>query len=387
MREVRVLRVRFDPGWKKWPTSSDTDLQEIEKPFDYQLTPDLKMVCQTYPAYAAYCHAGHLKLNPGCTTPGDINNLLLPDQCVIDQQIEDFTRLSKDYDIIRWHHSTQCFPPIADVLPSLFKLRILDFGDDCPGSSERKTFPVVHGFNAFIARMLIWEYATGIRTKDKYAALGMKHFYHHIGGPLDWLTVEWAKLGVSVADKWQAIIDGRVANPLDLCFVGCIGYMNPARLAFLTELNARAGSFDFTCALHGKDMRDDLLQPSYEAGVHAAKSVAALYSRSLFGVNFPASSFFNSRLLDLPLTGVVQILHDKNNELSEYDLKPYEHYLPFDGTVDGLFSTIAEAKKDLPAMRNIAIRAEAKTIELVNTCTAAPRFIECIEDWLAGRIQ
>jgi hypothetical protein len=387
MRTVRSVRVSYSSGWNKWPDSQDTGYSTIEKEFSYQLGSDITVQEVIYPAYAAYAHSGILQLHPGCATPGDINNLLLPDARVIAQQLDDLKRLAETRDVICWIHSTQCFKPVADALPALFKLRILDFGDDCPGSSERKTFPVAHGFNAYLARMLTWNYETGERTQHKYAQLGLKHFYHHRGGPLDWLTVEWAKRQLSVEQKWQAILDGAAQNLVDLNFVGCIGRMNPVRYAFMTELNARAASSGLRCALHGKEMRDGLLQPSYEAGIYAAKSVVELYTRSLFGVNFPASSLFNGRLFDLPLTGVIQVLYDKNNELATYGMLPHMHYLPFDGTVEGLFRTVHEAKRDLVALSTMASRAEQKAKELISTCAREHRLTACLQDWLAGRIQ
>lgn len=362
VEEVQIVYARH---WNKWPDTQDTDFEQILKwrnprtVIDPNTGTEIEITSRIYPAYLPYIKAQHLHLHPQCNIGGDINNTLLPHNDVINQWIADLSDLSKECEIIVWHHGMQCFPPVSKYLPSLFKLPILIFGDDCPGSSEIKTFPIIKDFTALIHQMLTWDYQTGTRTVNKYQEIHPNlQCYHQLGGPTDHLTTWKDRINFSIL---------HAKRPILLSFIGCIGWMNPARVTFMQELNVRACELGENVRLYGKDMRDSYLAFGQGEGPAQVRPIGEIYAETQFGINYPASSIFNARFFDLPLMGVIPIMYDKNKELPVYGIKPHIHYLPFDGTVNHLFAVIEGYKDtDLSAMQKAG---EAKALELLKEYT------------------
>jgi hypothetical protein len=163
--KIKQLNVIHDPAWGKWPDTNDDDYSDVLAIRGNRLVDGIEVETRIYPAYMAFATAGNKQL------PIDyqwIDNTKLPGQAVLEQQIEDLKQYGAGCDVIFWDHAKNCYPPVAEYIPQLFKLAILPFADDCPGSSEIKTFPVARYFDALFYQMKVWDFATGERTADKY---------------------------------------------------------------------------------------------------------------------------------------------------------------------------------------------------------------------------
>lgn len=364
MKQLRQIIMGCYLDRDKWPTTGNKDFsgtrESLQSTCQYTLNGETVEV-QTYyfPLYSIYVANGW-KLEPGLEI-GNPNNLLEPDPAVLQQLRLQLTAFGNCYDIILWPHALLCYPYVGDLIRK-FKLSIMTFGDDCPGSSEQKSFPVCRFFDAIVHRMLIWDYASGVRSETKYKEHGAKRCYHDLGGP-DPSLHSWIGEGnLDLPMKLRRMSHFQL--PIDLIWIGCIGWMNPERSAFLTELNRRAAEWQGAgkTVLYGKDMRDGIVG-SQGRGTDGIWT-GPLYRDSLFGLNYPASSIFNGRFFDLPLTGTIQVLHDRNDELKTVGMLPEEHYLSFDGTVDNLFSVMARAKARSD-LAGLGLRAHEKALELL----------------------
>jgi len=365
---VKEVLITDQRSWQKWPDTDDTDfskiIQERRGGNPYRFADegvDLVVDTTTYPQYLPYVRAGVLELPQGMA-PGMVDNTRRPAPAVVNQLVSDLLRLSGDHEILRWQHAYQCFPEVMERISGRFKVCILEFGDDCPGSSEIKTFPVAKYFDALVYRMLTWDYATGVRTAEKYQALGLPYCRMHIGGTSDQLQAWCKDTGFTVQQKAEDLRRGAV--DIDLIFVGCRGDMNPERRAFLTELNHRAGETGHRSLLCGSGMRDGELLPRNDVNRNGYV-VAPYYARSRFGVNFPISSFFNGRLFDLFETGVVQVLHDRHGELTEFGYRNGTHYIGFDGSIANFFQVLKAPREDGEFLSRMALAAKEHTDTVV----------------------
>src|SRR3990167_1162394 len=286
--------------WNCWPETGRLDFSEAlayrsATRYNVGGGRTLTVVSRYYPAYLPFVRAGVLRL-PGALAPGLINNALPPPQAVVDQQLQDLTELSKECEIILWRHSYNCWPWTAQHLPRLFKFRILEFGDDCPGSSEFKTFPVVRHFDVYAHNMVTWDPATGSRVADVYRERGMTDCRFFPMGPSTDIPALHRASGFDIHAKAESIARGQI--PKSLAFVGCAGTMNPARHRFSLAMNEAAVALDaegWNVRLHGLGMRNGLLAGHTNGG----PDLAALYAGSLFGYNVPISSIYNGRLSEI----------------------------------------------------------------------------------------
>jgi len=373
MRELVLHELVIDSSsaWGKWPHTQDTDYSpviESVSPAAYEQD-DLRLVVyrHTYPAHAAYVKVGVLRLPEGMPTWGiDVN--LIPPSRVLEQQLADITEYSKTCKAIRWRHAWQCYPIVSKELPALFPIRILEFGDDCPGSSERKTFPNAAYFNELVHNMYTWDFETGTRVAAMYKERGLAST-HFAALSAATGTIAYAEQnGLTVEAKAESLRSG-AQLPYGLVFVGCAGWLNKRRLGFNTELAKRRAEFaaaGITTRLHGSGCVDGVLEPvNHPNG--SGWVTAPLYWNALLGCNYAISSIFNARLFDLWLSGVGQMIYDKNNELADFGAQPDQHYIAYDGTVDDLLRQAIKWSRDRTGLAELIVRGRDKAREIIST--------------------
>ncbi|MBM4370248.1 MAG: glycosyltransferase family 1 protein [Deltaproteobacteria bacterium] len=329
--------------WGKWPETADLDFSEIlskrwTEVYDVQ---GIRVVFTNryVPAYYPYVHAGITDVSALPVPPGWIDNRKTPDPRVVDS----FLQILADplTDVITWQGPFQCYPEVLRRVRELGCLNIIATGDDCPGSSEAKTFPVAPYADAACVAMLVWDYTSGAMTEAMYKAQGCPRVYPFGSGHVVGLPEAYDKSGNAVEDKIARVLVGDY--DWDLCFVGYAGGGNPVRSTVISDLNGMPKEQgDLRIALHGVGMRDGELP---ERGSSPGGPVSRLYQRCLCGVNLQQSGLLNTRFVDLPACGVVQILHDRHQELKPLGFVPGEHYLPFDGTTANLLAIVREARR------------------------------------------
>jgi hypothetical protein len=326
-------------AWK-WPTSHETS---DGRKFSWNM--------RQYDPYSVYLGES---LPAGMPPRGrEINNLeWLPSAAGQARMIADLERLSKECDVVVWDSAIQCSPAVAEHLKRLFPVSVLYFGDDCPGSSEIKTFPIARYFDAMIYSMHVWNADTGERAIARYGREGIQKFYFLPMVCSHGLTA-W------IADAKFDPLAPRTKD-IDLIWAGSAGFTDRRRwtMGHITEAANRHP--EHRCRLHGYGMRDGHIN-DHPKGL--AYEVAALYSRSLCGVNMPESSIFNCRLFDLWETGVVQLAHDPHGELRDFGFVDGEHFLYWNGDGEHLMGLVQQCKDNPPWAAEIARKAYLKRQE------------------------
>lgn len=364
IHKIKVLEVCHNPAWNKWPETDDTDYSDVlaykwERRYTRgDVTIDL--TAQRFPAFHAYHQVGCREL-PGGLQPTQINSIIHPPQEVMDQQVRDLEHFGKGFQVLSWPGVFQCFAPVAAHLKRIFNFAVLATGDDCPGSSEYKTFPVCPFFDLAQHQMYVWNYETGQLTGDEYRKRGTTHTkFLAPGGGSSGFTVKLADDKFDIQEKIRRIRSGELTY--GLAYVGLNGYPNPLRVSFLTQLNSewqRVHDLGLKTGLWGIGMRDGMLgQKLHPKG--PGLFVAPVYQDALFTINYPVSSIFNSRLIDAWESGVIQLIPDKHGELAALGFKDGEHFIMFDGTLDGCIEKLREWKdrtEDLAKMAEAGYKA------------------------------
>jgi hypothetical protein len=361
---LHAVIVDHSPSWRKWPDTQDTDYTPIlSSPVVrvHKLDEDteIQVIGHYYPAFLPYIRSGHLQLPKELPLPWQIDCRYPPHPCVLEQQLKDLTRLCQDNHIIIWRHGWQAFPPVTQELPRLFHLRLLEFGDDCPGSSEYKTFPHAKFFNALIYNMYTWDFDTGTRVKDKYAAHGIDFAAFGALGMSSALEYYIRDTGFSVTDKANQILQGKPPKKW-LSFVGCVGGMNPKRAEFSRKLDRAAKTYHRQIFLRGIGWSDGELQPHGDSRGDGY-IVGPIYRDTLFGLNYPISSIWNTRAFDLFNMGVVPVVYDKNHEMADFGFIPGEHFIPFNGTVKDCLQACEDMSSKQNDIYNMLLKAKDRS--------------------------
>jgi len=385
---IQQVIVHDDPAWKLWPGTEDADFSHVcamrdVAPADYEFDGQkIKVVSRFYPAYKAFAEAGE---DPPMGYQW-IDNNKVPSQRVLDIMLRDLTELSKECSVVLWDHARNCYPAVAQKIPELFRLAILPFADDCPGSSENKTFPVAKWFDALYYQMKVWDFNTGVLTANKYAEIAprLKCYFKGQNETVG-LAEGLSNTGFNVMDKINNLRRG-VYPAVDLAFVGYRAWH--WRRTFLDGLNNADGA-GLVMRLHGTEMKHGEMDGRYapNPGYHVSK----LYSNTLFGPNAQVSSIFNSRLMDLWRCGVVQMVYDPHAELESEGFVPWVHYVPFDGTVDDLLRLVREMKPQRDRLADImeaaAIKVDQYQTAKSSKAVYARIYGEHIEQVINGRPQ
>jgi len=299
------------------------------------------------------------------------DNTRTPNDCVLQRQLEELEHVAKDCDVIYWQHAHACYPTVAQHLKRLFKQSILYFGDDCPGSSEIKTFPVARFFDALIYSMLVWNGDTGEHAATKYAEQGLSRSYWYpmstSNGVMEWIT------------KNQFMPLEATVRPFDLVWVGNAGFTT-RRQGITAHMVIARGAPDLNCKLYGFAMPDGELDSRARPDV--GFPCAALYSYALCGANVAESSIFNCRLQDLWETGVIQIVNDAHHELAEFGFVDGEHYLSWDGSAQHLMDRIRWCKTNARAVEKMRLDAFMKRRAFASTYNHGMALARAYADFL-----
>jgi len=344
-----IVNVEMLPAWGKWPLTDDTD-DALLAPGPPTWVDGLEISRIHVNPYAGWIRSGRL-VKPRHPYRVD-NREDLPEPVM--SAMLDTLRDARDAlpgvgsAILLWHNAIQCPPTVAAGLRGIFDLCVLNFSDDCPGSTEIKTLPIVHGFDAIIHRMWTWDINTGRTVDSVYEEAGVPIREFTAGGP---------------STRLLAFLQEEPLPPdrgIDLVFIGFLGGNLGKRKGFLEALAAYDHPLVRRARLHGVGLRDGPLgdYPTSARGFSFVRDVLRVYLRSKLGFNYPISSVFNGRLFDLPLSGVVQLVHDPWHELEIVGWKPHEDYVPFDGTPEGLVERAESLLKDGDLRRRIAESAE-----------------------------
>lgn len=361
--DVHEVVVDYVPRWKKWPDTDDADYSQIRAQVGHRRAGELSICSHVYPVHAAFRSVDRSAAGPGCW---EFARSCFS-EAVIEQQLADLREYAKYCKVIYWPHARRLHKRVTSELPSLFPLRILRFGDDCPGSSEKKTFPFAEDFNVLVYHMHVWRYDTGERTDAKYASLGVPYRRLSLLGSTTGLQRYLRTDQFSVGEKADDLVKKGRYPTLGLVWVGCYTTLNLARKRFMDDMaivRKQLHTAGLRTKLHGAGYKvgDGLLTPFR---VDDGATIGPLYTNALFGVNFPMSSLFNTRLFDLWLCGTVQLIHDKNNELAGFGAIPFVHYLPFDGTADGAVATMLAWKDRRVGLSKIMRAGEKLALKLM----------------------
>jgi len=345
--EINQVIATHRHEWRKWPDTDDRDYTSV---LDERWTwtfqrGDTTILVQNrfYPVYSAYLAAGDENLPIRFPV---INNLTPPSPAVLEEQRRALVSLLIDCNAILWEHAHQCFPEVVFSLPpQAFNFRILSHGDDCPGSSDIKTFPVASFFNALCHSMFVWNNDTGALTADEYRNRGVEYTRFCPNVMSAGLPAGLAEAGFSIAAK-QDLIRSEAATP-DMAFVGFTGNGERAQLfRDLRLAHARQEQHGVSMKLYGAvGMPDGVLEPRdppHPKGL--GYPMASLYAGAFSSLNIAISSLFNCRLADLWFSGVVQFVRDRWGELAKNGFVDGEHYISFDGTAYDLLTKVRELK-------------------------------------------
>lgn len=354
-KRIKQVVVASDPGWGKWPHTDDTDFTGFfDKVWETKYE-DIIVENHLLPISLAYRKIGFAQKPPGF--PG-INNTKAHPPGVTDEQkllLDHFA----GFDSILWEHTHQCHPEVASTLPERFPLRIIAFGDDCPGSSELKTFPVCKWFNALYHSMMTWSFQGGENVGEMYRQRGLDRTYFKASTESAGLFPRMQEMDFDVYRKIDVVARGE-RLPIDMVFVGHFGgHQWRFRLLKKSSMTVPSG---MEVRYYGVNAPHGTLEPrTPPQGM--GYTLPPVYANALFGVNPQMSSLFNTRLMDLWLMGVAQVIYDPHQELVRQGFEPGVHYVSFNGSAEHLWEQIMSwgaRPSDLAAMLR---RAHERCVE------------------------
>jgi len=351
---VNVVVATHRPEWGRWPDTDDRDLAAVmdEPPVDRTMTyrgREFIVREHLYPVYEAFL-ALDLPLDRHYS---ELNNMRPLPAEISQRHVEQLRRFADERGckVLWWEHAHLCRPQSIHGVKDVFPLKTLHFGDDAPGSSESKTFPVCDGFDALYYTMLVWDFDRGLLTADQYTDRGLDHPFFVPSTRSAGLD-EWChEHAFDINAKVRAI---RAGSLQDTVWVGAMGGCQ-WRKDLLRALGKREPAWRASLGplrLHGSNMLHGVAEP-YEAGAGMGRACAAVYEDGLFGFNLQHSSIYNTRLRDLWVMGVCQIIHDRHDELATIGAVPWVHYVPFNGGLDDLWRVVDELRQDRERLADI----------------------------------
>lgn len=346
---IREVRVTHWPNGVLFPEGQSTDFSAFHsgmKEFRH-VCRDGRVARSVYRMWDPYSAYGSHPLPAGQPRAGRaINNVIwVPAKPVLDRMLSALEEIAKECSVLWWDSAIQCFPYVARNLKRLFRLCILNFGDDLPGSSDVKTFPVASNFDVLAHAMYVWDPTSGRTVPDIYAMHGIRDCRFLAWGPLH---------GGVFTDEWFARKMARLrvgSLPVRLAWLGSSG-MGIGRSRVLAAAAALSGIGKPVVRLHGNGM----------PGGWWAGSPPVLYAESVFGLNVAESSLFNGRFADLCMSGTVQVAYDPYRELPRFGFQDGIHYVAYDGSGADLYAKITRSV-DHEALARIAEAARTRFVE------------------------
>lgn len=343
---INMIRVTHYPEGDLWPEGPTRNFVPFHAKREVQTHTRLdgQIVTWNYRFYDPYSAYGTENLPQGQPQHGRaIDNVhWAPSTQVLDRMVVDLENISKDCQVLWWDSAIQCFPYVAQHLKRLFRLTILNFGDDLPGSSDVKTFPVISNFDTLAHFMYMWDFVNGKSVPDAYAERGLSDCRFVAWGPMQSYSAEW------FSQKVQNLRNTTL--PIDLIWLGNSG-IAPHRKDRLRTIIGGIG--ELNTKFYGNGMPH-----GWYSG-----TPADFYSQSTFGLNIAESSFFNGRFADLFMSGTIQVAYDPHGEFARFGFIDGVHYLSFDGTADGLLAKIRTLKDNRMALGDMAEAARQKFLE------------------------
>lgn len=326
--------------WGKWPDTEDRDYSSVlaerweER---YVIDGDEYLITNKwYPVYLPYAETNQRPV----VAYDWIDNTFEPGEDVLASSLKWLYELSKGCQSLYWWHAWNAWPNAVKDFHAL-PIMCLHFGDDCPGSTEIKTLPVARFFDSIIYSMYVFNSSNGIKTADIYSSSGVNGYFT-ISGASCGLEKQIQSTEFDIYRK-AASVQNSDRPSIDFSFVG-FGGGTQKRCKILQDMHYSKWG-DLKIKLHGTCMKDGILEPRLPIE-NSGAVCADLYFDSLFGVNLQQSSLFTTRMIDLWLCGVVQLMHDPCGELADNGIIDGEHYLSFDGTFDNMLHVINAVKND-----------------------------------------
>lgn len=368
-----------DPSWEMWPHRNRGDFSHLmdktwESRYIYKDT-EIVVVNHLFPIVSSYDAIQFRALPP---THPHINNLVMEPEPVKARMREHLREFAKQCDAILWCHAYHCNDDVASTIPDLFGLRILSFGDDCPGSSDVKTFPICRHFNALYHSMYTWSFEGGEDVGKMYRDRGVAKTYFKSSTESAGLFERMKEIDFEFEDKVSKIERGELP-PIDLAYVGHFAG-HPQRTNLLQQAHSLTPA-DMTARFHG------VQAPHGELGDRVRKEgcgydLPPLYIDTLFGINPQMSSIFNTRLMDLWLMGVAQLIYDPHRELERNGFLPDVHYIPFSGNAEHLWTQIRYWKQRPAELAALIRRAHEHVTEYMQTHSVNATFARIYGEWL-----
>ena len=366
---LKQVTVIDRPYWRKWPHTADRDYSgvlDIRRSIRYGK--HVYVEERYYPVYYPYVAVGGV-----CPEGiGVVDNTRQPPEAVASRMREDLLALSKECDVLHWHSVLECYPSVMEALRGAFRLSFFSFADDCPGSSETRSFVVAGYFDAAIHSMRTWSVETKELVADKYRALGVKRTYCALSQITHGLLAGARDLGFQPEQR-AALVESGADLDYDLVFIGqpCWGSWRHTFLTKLADLRRRS---PLRVGLFGAGMPDGELAPrNHPEG--PGYPCADVYLRSRMGLNVQLSGLYNTRLMDCWMLGVPQLIWDPCGDMAAIGALPGVHYIPFDGTPEGLLAACGDWSKRGKDLRAIVRSGYAKQRE----CSARLIFPDTLE--------
>ena len=353
-------------------------LQELYIAFDeanhgrrksYTTCGGLEVERQTFCSYVSLRAAG-------CVSPpdypGSTTNTIEPEPAAIARLAHDLEAAAKGKNVIRWEHVICCYGSLVPLLKNKLPLTIALFGDDCPGHTQEATFPGKELLDGILCEMYIGDWELGRTTQEIYEEAGIHIWRWGLLGALD-STLAYLNKHPETIEIRKTILRSSAWNN-DVIFAGSWGIHNPSRVRFIQSINDHAlENLSWRAKVHGwNGMRDGFIDPD-----RLLQSVL----QSMAAINFPHSSIFNARFSDMALLGVPQIVADKNQEIEGVlGWKDREHYVNFDGTLEGLHQALCWCRDNPEQLAQIATNAERDIRDAIARRGVWPVWSKLLED-------
>jgi len=382
---IEQVFATHNTDWKKWPDTEDRDYSAILAQRTscvlHTEQGEVELVMRLFPVYYPQAALGYLQT---CLLYPGIDNRTDPAPALVQKTLELLRAQAQGAEMLTWFAAHQCWPSVAKELPSMFKLRVLNHGDDCTMSTPPRTIPVAPYFTVLAHWMQVYDVSTGERVPEVYARHGLHHCYHSGASLTPGTTALLADSpNFSVAKKAAALRAGTLPQT-DFIWVGTANGWG-GRLQTAQSLNTMQWPPGCKTKILGYGMRDGILLPAHDHPHPKGLSypAAELYVDSLTGANAALSSLFNLRLWDLWGCGVVQVAYDPHGELDDAGFIDGEHYFSVD-TYEEIPAVVERMKANPALAADVILAAHEKANAYIETHDNLATTTRIVGDYLKG---